>query len=47
MDGIEVVDESVEQFFEQLEKENNIYLTDDVDITDSRDLIDQARQKDD
>ena len=31
MDGIEVVDPSVMQFFWEMEKENSIYLEDDVD----------------
>jgi hypothetical protein len=47
MDGIEPVHESVEDYFTELEKENNIYLGGDVDKTDPQELIKEAREIED
>ena len=39
MDGIEVVDSSISDYFENLEKENNIYFCGDVDAINPQDLM--------
>ena len=39
MDGIQVVDETVVQFFTEMEKENGIYLDDDVDPSGPKDIV--------
>ncbi len=43
MDGIEVVDASVESFFEELEKEHNIYLGDDVEPAKKEEILEENR----
>lgn len=41
MDGIEVVHSTVEQYFDELEKENNIYLGDDIEAANMEEIINE------
>lgn len=43
MDGIEVVDSTIVDFFAEMEKENFIYLDDDVEISKVRDLLEEEK----